>query len=297
MNPGHTRYQSGLLTRKIRHEMNASELYKSGRLADAIAAQVQEVRSAPLDRGKRLFLFELLTFAGDIERSRRQIESISYEEMELAISHSKYQSLLDSEQSRRWLFDELDPSLAQGLLEDDRIRPQFLIDPPFHIRLRLDATMNSLRSSAEQTKALLGMAEQCTPTVSVKLNGKTYQSLRDADDLFGTVLEVMAQGNYYWVPLEQVETLAMNPPRYPRDLYWFPARLSLKKGPSGEVFLSALYPRSHAHSDELVRLGRQTEWRGETGDPVFGAGLRLFAADEEALPLLEFRDLQVLSST
>ncbi len=141
------------------------------------------------------------------------------------------------------------------------------------------------------------MADQCTPTVAVKLNDKTYESLRDADDLFGTVLEVMAQGNYYWVPLEQVETLSMNPPRYPRDLYWFPARLSLKKGPSGEVFLPALYPGSHAHPDELVRLGRKTEWRGEEGGPVIGAGLRLFAADEEAIPLLEFRNLQVISAT
>jgi type VI secretion system protein ImpE len=277
--------------------MNASELYKSGRLTDAIAAQIQEVRSAPLDRGMRLFLFELLTFAGDIDRSRRQIEAISYEEMELATAHATYCRVVDSEQSRRWLFDELDPAVAQGLLEEDRIRPQFLMEPPFHIRLRLDATMNALRSSPEQTKELLGMAGQCTPTVSAKLNDKTYESLRDADDLFATVLEVMAQGNYYWVPLEQVETLAMNPPKYPRDLYWFPARLSLKNGPSGEVFLPALYPRSHAHSDELVRLGRKTEWRGEEGDPVLGAGLRLFAADEEAIPLVEFRELQVLSST
>jgi type VI secretion system protein ImpE len=217
--------------------------------------------------------------------------------MELATAHATYRRLVDSEQSRRWLFDELDPAVAQGLLEDDRIRPQFLIEPPFHIRLRLDATINALRSSPEQTKELLGMADQCSPTVSVRLNDKTYESLRDADDLFGTVLEVMAQGNYYWVPLEQVETLAMNPPRYPRDLYWFPARLSLKKGPSGEVFLPALYPGSHAHPDELVRLGRKTEWRGEEGDPVLGTGLRLFAAGDEAIPLLEFRDLQVTSST
>jgi type VI secretion system protein ImpE len=277
--------------------MNASELYKSGRLTDAIAAQIQEVRSAPLDRGKRFFLFELLTFAGDIDRSRRQLEAINYEEMELAAAHATYCRVVDSEQSRRWLFDDLDTAVAQGLLEEDRIRPQFLIDPPFHIRLRLDATMNALRSSPEQTKELLGMADQCTPSVSVTLNDKTYQSLRDADDLFGTVLEVMAQGSYYWVPLEQVETLAMNPPKYPRDLYWFPARLSIKKGPSGEVFLPALYPRSHAHPDELVRLGRKTEWRGEEGDPVLGTGLRLFAADEEAIPLLEFRELQVISST
>src|SRR5271168_1343999 len=121
----------------MRQELNASELYKSGRLTEAIAAQTQEVRAAPLDCGMRFFLFELLTFAGDIDRSRRQIEALGYEEVEQASAHSTYCRVVDSERSRRWLFDELDPAVAQGLLEGDRIRPQFLVEPPFHIRLRL----------------------------------------------------------------------------------------------------------------------------------------------------------------
>ena len=35
----------------------------------------------------------------------------------------------------------------------------------------------------------------------------------------------MAHGAYYWVPLEQVETITMNVPKAPRDLLWVPARL------------------------------------------------------------------------
>jgi type VI secretion system protein ImpE len=54
--------------------MNASELFKTGMLSDAIAAQVQEVKSHPADHGRRLFLFELLAFAGDLDRARKQIE-------------------------------------------------------------------------------------------------------------------------------------------------------------------------------------------------------------------------------
>ena len=44
--------------------MNAGELYKAGRLGEAIEAQVQEVKASPLDQSKRLFLFELLAFSG-----------------------------------------------------------------------------------------------------------------------------------------------------------------------------------------------------------------------------------------
>ena len=69
----------------------------------------------------------------------------------------------------------------------------------------------------------------------------------------------MAQGKYYWVPLEQVESLAANAPAAPRDLLWLPAHLSLRDGPEGDVFLPALYPGSHEHADDAVKLaGRPT---------------------------------------
>jgi type VI secretion system protein ImpE len=275
--------------------MNASEMYKAGQLSEAIAAQVQEVRTAPLDRGRRLFLFELLVFAGELERARRQLEAIEYEEPELAMALANYRRLLDSEQSRRWLYEKLDQATSAALLEEDRIRPQFLLEPPFHVRMRLDAAINTLHTSPEETKKLLDMAASCTPGVAVELNGKPVASLRDADDLFGTVLEVMARGNYYWVPLEQVESLAMNPPKFPRDLYWIAARLSLKDGPTGEVFLPALYPGSYKHADDQVRLGRATDWTGDEDQAVLGTGLRLFLAGDDAVPLLEFRELRVTS--
>ena len=39
--------------------MNASELYREGKLQQAIEAQIAEVKSNPLDHSRRLFLFEL----------------------------------------------------------------------------------------------------------------------------------------------------------------------------------------------------------------------------------------------
>jgi type VI secretion system protein ImpE len=63
--------------------MNAGELYKAGRLAEAIEAQIQEVKANPIDNGKRLFLFELLAFAGDLDRARRQIDAVSYDDADL----------------------------------------------------------------------------------------------------------------------------------------------------------------------------------------------------------------------
>jgi protein involved in temperature-dependent protein secretion len=60
--------------------MSASELFKQGRLKEALDTQLQEVKAQPGNHGKRLFLFELASFAGDLERARRQIDAVEYPE-------------------------------------------------------------------------------------------------------------------------------------------------------------------------------------------------------------------------
>jgi type VI secretion system protein ImpE len=259
--------------------MSASELYKSGRLQEAIDAQIQEVKSHPADQGKRLFLFELLAFAGDLDRARRQIEAVRYDDVQLEAATATYRTLLDAEQKRRRVF-------AEG------ISPQFLAEPPAHVKQRLEA-LNELRAGKLQDAArLLNEADQAAPVPRGQLNDKEFTALRDCDDVFGTVLEVLAHGEYYWVPLEQVQLLAMNPPRFPRDLLWVPARLQMTAN-AGDVFLPALYPGSHEQSDEAVKLGRATDWKAEQGGPVLGVGLRQFLVDDDAVSILEIRTLQI----
>jgi type VI secretion system protein ImpE len=260
--------------------MNASELFKAGKLQEAIAAQVNEVRAHPADHGKRLFLFELLVFAGDLDRARRHIDAVRYDEVERDAAVQTYRKLLDAEQARRRLFR-------------DGLRPKSLAEPSEHVRLRLGAVDRLREGRPAEAAEVLARAASATPPAPGVLNGKAFDLLRDADDLFGPVLEVMAHGDYYWVPLEQVEALAMNAPRFPRDLLWVPARLSVRDGAAGDVFLPALYPGSHEHPDDQVRLGRATDWKTAEGGTVLGVGLRMFLAGDDPVSLLEFRQLQM----
>jgi type VI secretion system protein ImpE len=101
----------------------------------------------------------------------------------------------------------------------------------------------------------------------------------------------MARGAYYWVPLEDVLALALNPPAYPRDLIWAPARLTLRDGEEGEVFLPALYPGSHEAADDALKLGRATDWKAEPDGPVLGVGRKTFLAGDDGVSLLEWRRL------
>jgi type VI secretion system protein ImpE len=256
--------------------MNANDLFKAGRLQDALQAQVAEVKNNPTDQGRRLFLFELLAFAGDLERARRQIEALGADDPLVQAGYQEYRRLLDSEESRRRLFRD-------GLL------PQFFAPPPEHVRLRLEAVLALREGKATEALALVEQADAQAPELGARLNGRPCPDLRDGDDRFGPVLEVLARGQYYWVPLEQVQSLTMNPPRFPRDLLYAPARLELAEA-AGDVFVPALYPGSHDQADEAFKLGRRTDWTTAEGEPVRGLGLRMFLLGEDAVPVLEWRE-------
>lgn len=261
--------------------LNATDLFRAGKLHDAIDAQLKAVKKAPADHGARIFLFELLCFAGDLDRAQRQMETVKYEEMERETAVMFYRKALDAERLRRRLFSE-------GL------SPKFFLDPPpEHVNWRLEA-LNCLRGGQQaQAAELLARADQAAPALKGQLNDKEFDSLRDCDDLFGPVLEVMAHGEYFWLPLEQVDSIAHAPPKSPRDLLWAPVRMDIRNGPTGDAFIPVLYPGSHEHNDDQIKLGRITDWSAPTTGPVRGQGLRMFLFGDDAVSVLELQQLQM----
>ena len=99
-----------------------------------------------------------------------------------------------------------------------------------------------------------------------KLNGKPFQSIRDADPAVGARLEVFAAGAYLWIPFQHIASMEMREPRRLRDTLWSPAFVmtgpSFKGTDIGEVLIPVVYPFSWKSEDESVWLGRTTEWVG-----------------------------------
>jgi len=54
--------------------------------------------------------------------------------------------------------------------------------------------------------------------------------LADADMRLGPVLEAFVHGRYYWVPLERLARVRLDPPEDLRDAVWMPAHLDLRGG-------------------------------------------------------------------
>lgn len=253
--------------------MTPGDLFKAGRLQDALDAQLLDVKANPGDPNRRLFLFELAAFTGDLDRARRQIDLLKFDVPQLQQAVQMYRGCLDAEQVRRDVF------AAKQL-------PAVLGEAPDHIARRLQAIANPAEAAA-----LLAEANAASNSGKLSIDGKVYDAVRDADDLLGSVLEVFGQGRYLWIPLEQVESLQSHPPRFPRDLLWMPARLVTRGGPAGDVFLPMLYPNSHAHADDAIKLGRATDWLEPAPELIRGAGAKVFLAGNDNVALLDIREL------
>jgi type VI secretion system protein ImpE len=228
--------------------MKARELFRAGKLNDAIQSLSAELRDAPNDVQRRTFLFELLCFAGQYDRAEKHLNVLADGNKNAEMGAILYHSALHAERLRMERFNENPPTLAP------------------------------LRQ------------------FSGSLNGQAFESLVDADPRIGPRLELFAAGAYLWIGFEHILSIEIQAPSKLRDLLWAPA--IVRTGPSfkdmelGEVMIPVLYPRSYEHSNDAVRLGRETHWQEvEGGEPV-PVGQKLFLVDGEEFPLLEVRKLE-----
>ena len=131
-------------------------------------------------------------------------------------------------------------------------------------------------------------------SVSGTLNDEPFEDLRDADPRIGPRLELLVGGRYSWIPFEHLARVRIDPPQRLRDLYWIPAQIegtAAVGNLTNEVLLPVMTPQSAEHEDELVRLGRMTDWEEIEGGEEVPVGQKLLLVDGEDFPLLEVREL------
>lgn len=136
--------------------------------------------------------------------------------------------------------------------------------------------------------------------VSGILNGKPFASLSDADPRIGARLELFAAGQYTWIPFEHIASIQVLPPKRLRDLLWAPALVrtadTFRGMELGEVLIPAIAPLTWRHADGAVRLGRVTQWEAVDDDAEAPIGQKLLLVDGEELPILEVRELTMVSA-
>jgi type VI secretion system protein ImpE len=258
--------------------VTAKELLDSGQLSAALALVTEGVKANPGDATQRTALFELLCFAGDLDRAGRQLDVLGTESTEADLAVHTYRQALAGERERRRFY-------AEGI-------PPQILPPVIYGGAQLKAVELYRAGDHAGALSMLEEAEDVRPLVTGKLNGVEFDDFKDADDLLGPFLEAFVDGRYTWIAWESVKSLEVPQPKRLRDLVWTPAAIQFHSGPLGEVLLPALYVDSHRQPDELVRLGRLTEWREDIPEFAVGLGQKVVYAGQQEYGILELRSLE-----
>ncbi|HKP87049.1 MAG TPA: type VI secretion system accessory protein TagJ [Blastocatellia bacterium] len=257
----------------------AKELLDAGELQATIDELTNRVKANPTDTQQRVFLFELLLFAGDWDRAERQVDVIAHQSMEAGLGVQVYRDNIKAERAR-------------GKLLSGGLRPHFINDPPAYVDLHLDAINRLREGNLSETRETLDRAEEERPAFAGTLNGQPFSDFRDYNDLVGPVLELIVKDQYTWLPIEQIRRIEIAAPKNLRDLVWASARVETVDGTNGDVYIPCLYEGSSTHRNDQVKLGRMTDWM-DVGEGLYlGSGLRLFLVDGEDKALLEVREIE-----
>jgi type VI secretion system protein ImpE len=85
--------------------MSVQELFRDGKLREAIQLLGNELRNDPDDNKRRTFLFELLCFAGDYSRAEKHLTLLADSSADAGMGALLYRSALSAERKRRAFFE------------------------------------------------------------------------------------------------------------------------------------------------------------------------------------------------
>lgn len=252
----------------------AKDLFAAGRLNDAIEQLLRQVKANPSDLAARTFLFELSCLVGDWERAERQLDVLGHQSTQAQLGVMVYRANINAERERQRVF-------AEG------VQPHFLREPPAYVDLHVEALRQLNSGQVAEARATLDRAEEERPAIGGNLAGQKFEDFRDYDDFVAPVLELIVKDKYVWLPMEQIKSIQITPPRQLRDMIWASVRIQALDGTIGEVYMPTLYAGTGSAENDQARLGRMTEWKRFNDDLYMAQGLRLFLVDGKDKTLFE----------
>jgi type VI secretion system protein ImpE len=103
--------------------MKAEDLFRAGKVDEAIGMLGADLRDDPANHRKRTFLFELLCFAGEYERAEKQLDLLGDQNKDALLGSLLYRGALSAERTRQEMFQntklpehKLAAPLVSGLL-------------------------------------------------------------------------------------------------------------------------------------------------------------------------------------
>ncbi|OYP35793.1 type VI secretion system accessory protein TagJ [Rhodopirellula sp. MGV] len=266
--------------------MLAEELLREGKLDEAFAELKAKVQKDPSEGKYRVFLFQMLCVLGKWESALNQLEICGQLDAGNLAMVQAYREAIRCEVFRHRVFA-------------GETSPLILGEPDRWLALLIESLKLSAKGNLSQAQQLRGEAFELAPTTTGNLylrneQHSPFEWVADADPRLGPVLEVLMNGQYYWVPFNRIAQIDLEAPTDLRDFVWIPAHFVFQGG--GEVYgmIPTRYPGSQDNAEPAIRLARQTAWQqvaGSDDDFYLGTGQRMLATDQDEFALLEIQKL------
>jgi type VI secretion system protein ImpE len=240
--------------------MDAQQLFKAGKLTEAIPALNAQLRDNPSDVRTRTFLFELLCFAGDFDRAEKQLTIIQEE--------SSQDSMLGA-------------LLYRAALAAERIRQNMFETKSFPAKQSVNGVAPAPVSGKLNGKPFQSISD-ADPRIGEKLEvfaGGDYMWVSFADIALIHIEPPKKLRDLLWAPAK----LLGGP--------------SLRSKELGDILIPVISPLSWQHDDDDIRLGRATEWCADESGNEAPYGLKNLLVDGEEVPFLEIRELEIESAS
>jgi len=257
-----------------------TQMLQAGQLTEAIQYLENGLRDDPVNVDYRSSLIELLCIKGELERADKQLNLMVQKHPEFLIGATNLRQLIRAEQARK---DFADGNGVPDLFNGTNTHSEALLQ--LHIELH-NGDRESIKSKAE-------FLEDTRPKLTMNLDGKSVEEMRDLDDSLGGFIEIFGtDGKFYLADLSEIEFITFKPAASIIEQVWRRVELSIKDGPSGEAHIPLVYVQSESDAE---KLGRETDWK-EIGDELMvGVGQKMWFVDDAAVPFSDFTRLESIN--
>ena len=249
-------------------------------LAEPLERQIEQVkdniRREPQATSHRFALASLMVLRGEYEQALKQLQALALLDQTLVMNAQMLRLLIRAERVRQEVFA-------------GAIRPLVLGEPEPWLGIYIQA----LTQSAEDAAALRQSVIEQLPAIEGRAGEKSFAWICDGDSRLGPCFEIILDGQYYWVPVNQISRIEFSSPSVALDLVWAPIRITLANGGSQAAYMPARYPEgsNDSVSDDIL-LGRRTDWNTVAPESWHGSGRRTWIADGEDVPVFSVDALE-----
>ena len=258
--------------------MTIKDLIKSGELADARAQLIEKVKTSPADSAARTLLFQVLILLGEFDKADRHLDTLAVQDKTANPAYFEYKNLLLAEKERL------------KVIKHDAL-PSFLPKTPVYFDIYYQAIKKLKEENLSEAVDLFQQVESHISPISGTINGKPFDGIKNTDTTLAYFLETITHDRYVWIPFEEIREVIITPPKTLFDLIWIPASITTWEGLTMNCVLPVIYPNSSSHENDLIKMGKMTEWNSLGGHFVQGLGQQVFEIDGEDMALLEIEQI------